>query len=65
MGNAVINIPKGELSLEVESEKAIFNVFRSLKDPSKYESCYEIITVDTSVKNPLKVTKHPKEPNKA
>ena len=67
IGNAVINVPKGELSLEVENEKAIFDVFRALKDPSKSKSCYEIITVATSVigKNPLKVIEHPKEPNKA
>ena len=66
-GNAVINVPIGELSLEVENEKVTFNIFRALDEPSKFESCCEIVTVDTSVveKNPLKVIEHPKELDKS
>ena len=53
--------------MKVENEKVNFHVFRALKDPLKFESCCEIITVDISVieKNPLKATEHPKEPDKA
>ena len=67
MGNIVINLLKGELSLEVENKKINFNVFRTLKEPPKSESYCKIITVDTSVieKNMLKTTKHLKELDKA
>ena len=43
--NAIINVPKGKLSMEVENAKVTFNVFRALKDPPKSKSCCEIITV--------------------
>ena len=60
-GNAIINVPKGELSLQVENEKVIFNVFQALKDPS-LESCHKIDTMDMSLtkESQVKITEHPK-----
>ena len=61
-GNAIINVPKGELSLQVENEKVTFNVFQALKDPSP-ESCHKIDTMDMSPteESQVKTTEHPKE----
>ena len=48
MANDVINVPKRELSLEIENEKVSFKVFKALKDPSEPETCCQIVTMDKS-----------------
>ena len=67
MENAVISVPKGELSLKVENEKVTFNIFKALKDPLEPKACCQIVTVDKSVteKNMVKAIEYLKEPEKA
>ena len=66
-GNAIINVSKRELSLEVENEKVTFTVFKALKDPLESKACCQIATLDKSVteKNLVKAIEYPKEPDKA
>ncbi|XP_024028695.1 uncharacterized protein LOC112093784 [Morus notabilis] len=58
-GNAVINVLKGELSLEVENEKVTFNVFSLLKGPRESETCCRMDNIKKTMceKNSVKVPK--------
>ncbi|EXB65592.1 hypothetical protein L484_025858 [Morus notabilis] len=66
-GNVVINVLKGELSLEVENEKVTFNVFSPLKGPQESETCCPMDNIKKTMceKNSVQVPKQFKRQDKA
>ncbi|XP_062114009.1 uncharacterized protein LOC133825022 [Humulus lupulus] len=42
MGQALIDIQKGELRLKVQGDEVVFNVFKAMKYPSASDSCFSV-----------------------
>jgi len=42
MGNTLIDMQKGKLTLRVQDEKVTFNVFEAMKYPSNHDECHYI-----------------------
>ncbi|XP_024032153.1 uncharacterized protein LOC112094723 [Morus notabilis] len=65
--NVVINVSKGELSLEVKNEKVTFNAFSPLKGPQGSETCCRMDNIKKTLceKNSVKAPKQFKRQDKA
>ena len=59
--NAVINVPKGELSLRVEEKKFTFSFFKALGDPLESNLCNRLdeVKMQFDKKNLVQVTPYP------
>ncbi|XP_031272099.1 uncharacterized protein LOC116130504 [Pistacia vera] len=62
-GKALIDVQAGKLIMRVQEEEVTFNVFETLKVPSKQDSCFKIDSVDQSVIKASKID-DPKSPIK-
>ncbi|XP_062104279.1 uncharacterized protein LOC133815456 [Humulus lupulus] len=59
IGQALIDVKKGEFRLRVQGEEVVFNVFKALKYPRASDSCFSVNVIEESlskgklIKNPL------------
>ncbi|XP_062113088.1 uncharacterized protein LOC133824238 [Humulus lupulus] len=49
-GQALIDVQKGELTLMVQGDEVIFNVFKDLKYPSASDSCFCVNVLEEPIK---------------
>ena len=54
-GRALIDVQKGELTLRVNEEQVVLNVFEALKDPNDSEGCMRVDVVEPLVQEVLEV----------
>ncbi|XP_062104122.1 uncharacterized protein LOC133815282 [Humulus lupulus] len=50
MGQALIDVQKGELRLRVQGDEVIFNFFKALKYPSASDSCFSVSVLEEQEK---------------
>ncbi|XP_062075388.1 uncharacterized protein LOC133779443 [Humulus lupulus] len=51
MGEALIDVQKGELRLRVQGDEVVFNVFKALKYPSASDSCSSVSVLEEQDKS--------------
>ena len=49
IGRALIDVQKGELTLRVNEEQVVLNVFEALKHPNDSEGCMKIDVIEPLV----------------
>ena len=58
---ALIDVYSGELTLRVNEEEVIFNIYRSMKFPDEKAICHRIETIDDCVEK-TQLSANPKDP---